>query len=266
MKTNSLFGSKAAVESALPAEILPLACSTDYREEIIVSCPDELRVWKATSALFRQGIRATRSFTSNLHLALDMLMLQGINTHSSVALVAQHGLVEDGATLARRLLELSVQAVYIGGESDPDLRSEKAGCYLAFLWRSVPDKVRTRLPDGIREEWSSVERSHGNLVHSKGKRWGPNWREMFEDCGHLGLYLSDYAFLSATAHGSFEGQTFRYSMSPIPMQDRRFLPHLLMYSSRYLTMIGKHWNDCFAVIDTDELEALAIQLTAWKRS
>ena len=266
MITESLFAPRAAAESELPTQILPIESSAEHRERIVLCYPDELRIWKATSALFRQGIGTTRSFTSNLHLALDMLMLQGVNTHSSVALVAQHGLVEDGATLARRLLELSVQAVYIGGESDPDIRSEKVGRYLVYLWRSVPNDVRTRLPDRIREEWSSVEKSYGHLVPSTQKRWGPNWRNMFADCGIEDLYLSDYAFLSATAHGSYEGQTFRYSMSPIPMQDHRFLPHLLIYSSRYLASIGEHWNDCFDVIDTDELEALRIDLIAWNRS
>ena len=89
---------------------------------------------------------------------------------------------------------------------------------------------------------------------------------MFEDCGIEDLYQSDYSFLSSTAHGSYEGQTYRYSTSPIPMQDRHFLPLFLIYSSRYLAVIGEHWNDCFTLIDTDELEALRNDLTAWRRS
>ncbi len=110
-----------------------------------------------------------------------------------------------------------------------------------------------------------MARSYGRFVPSKQKGWSPKWFDMFRDCGFEDLYRSDYAFLSAIAHGSYEEQALRYSVSPVPMHDHRKMPYLLIYASRYLTFIGKHWNGRFNLIDTDELEDLRVRLDVWKR-
>jgi hypothetical protein len=49
------------------------------------------------------------------------------NAHAALALLAQHGLLEDAATLVRRLMEISIQATYIGAEEDQKLRNRRAG-------------------------------------------------------------------------------------------------------------------------------------------
>ena len=166
-----------------------------------------------------------------------------------------------------RCSELSVEAEYIGGESHPKLQCRKAGMYLAYLWRSLPKKYKAYIPEGTREEWSSVARSYGRFVPSKQKHWGPKWFDMFRDCEFEDLYREDYAFLSAIAHGSYEEQALRYSRSRVPMHDHHKMRILVIYASRYLAFIGKHWNDRFNLIDTDELEDLLVRLDGdvWER-
>jgi hypothetical protein len=52
-----------------------------------------------------------------------MLLVQAQKSHVAVSLLAQHGFMEDTATLASRLLEVSVQAIYIDAEGDADRRA-----------------------------------------------------------------------------------------------------------------------------------------------
>ena len=97
-------------------------------------------------------------------MVIDTLMLQAFKSYGAVALLAQHGLMEDSATIARRLLELSVQAVYIGAESEDRLRERKAGRYLSFMWRQLPRKIKHRLPAPIRAQWTAIARKYARFV------------------------------------------------------------------------------------------------------
>ena len=235
----------------------------EYAGEVVRRHHAAFELWRSTSALYSAGIRSPRSSSPVHHLVLDMLMRQGVNAHCAVGMIAKQGLVEDAATLARRLLELSVQGVYIGGESDPKMQQRKAGMYIAFLWRNLPKKAKKQLPESIRETWSSLARLYGRFVPSSQKRWGPNWYEMFEDCGIVDLYRSDYSFLSQIAHGSSEEQVVRYSMEAVAMRDHRYVPVLVVYASKYLAVLGEMWNSQFSLIDDTDIEYLRKDLLAW---
>lgn len=193
-----------------------------------------------------------------------MLFLQASKAHASVALIAQHGLMEDAATIARRLLEISIQGVYIGAEQDAKIRERKAGSYLAFLWRRLPRRVKSVIPAPVRMEWTSIGRSYGRFVPRRSKRWGPNWRAMFKECGSEDLYDTDYAFLSGIAHGSPEEQVFRFSMETIRVHDDRHVSPLLVYSSRYFAALGEVWNGHFDIITREDIEALRDRLVNWR--
>ena len=100
-------------------------------------------VWKRHQAWFEHhhrvaqaleiAVQTPRPYPTHVHLVLDMLMLQGLKSHAAVSLLAQHGLMEDTASVARRLMELAVQAAYIGLESDEPERRRRAGCHAAFM-------------------------------------------------------------------------------------------------------------------------------------
>src|SRR5258708_39038412 len=102
-------------------------------------------------------------------MVLDMLMLQAFKAYGAVALLAQHGLMEDSATLARRLMELAVQSVYVGAESEERLRERRAGRYLSFMWRQLPRKIKHRFPPAVRSQWTAIARKHAQLVPRKAR-------------------------------------------------------------------------------------------------
>jgi ABC-type lipoprotein release transport system permease subunit len=71
--------------------------------------------------------------------------------------------------VTRRLLEIGVQAVYIGADSEPKVCEERGGRYLAFLWREmnparpavdlmIPIRraIRAELPTIPIESWTTM--------------------------------------------------------------------------------------------------------------
>lgn len=226
--------------------------------------PDALEAWELASSTYREAFMSERALQTEVELVIDMLMRQGYNTHHAIKPLASRGLVEDAATLARRLLELSIQTVYVGAESEAELQREKAGRYLAFLWRKLPKKARKRLPDNVRDRWLSITRRYDKMIPTRATKWGPNWFEMFRECSAEELYRTDYAFLSSVAHGSSEEQICRYSMSVIAMRDHRHVPYLVVYSSKYFATIGEIWNQHFKLVDPLDIEALRERLVRWR--
>jgi hypothetical protein len=165
--------------------------------------------------------------------------------------------MEDSATIVRRLMELSVQAVYIGAESEPREKKRRAGSYIAFMWRQVPPKNKHRLPEEVREYWSAMARSYGRFVRAKAKRWGPTWKDMFEAIDQGALYASDYSFLSSIAHGQPDSQIPVFSRDTIRVYSHEFVPVLLSYSSKYYLAVAEQWNNVFAALDKEVFATLA---------
>src|SRR5205823_1635781 len=132
-----------------------------------------------------------------------------------------------------RLLEISIQAVYIGAESEELLRTRRAGRYLAFMWRSLTPRIKHRLHPAARASWSSWARKFGRFIPRKAKRWGPDFRTMFKEIGSEDLYIDDYSFLSAIAHGIGDSQVFQHSVRRVRVHSHEFAPVLLVYGSRY---------------------------------
>lgn len=222
-------------------------------------------LWQDTARTYRIAQETGRRRPTNLHVVLDMLLLQASNTHAALALLAQHGLMEDSATLARRLLEISIQATYIAADSEASVRDRRAGMYLAFLWRRLPRHIKKLLPPIVRAEWSRAAHSFGRFVPAKAKRWGPDFRRMFRECGAEDLYVSDYNFLSGIAHGSPEEQILRFSEAQVRAHDDRHVSALLIYGSKYLAIVGEHWNGVFGIVSANDIDALRDRLVGWRR-
>ena len=235
-----------------------------YKDLVKSRHREAFALWGDVARLYEGAQAVPRRRSTDLQIVLDMLMLQASNTHGALALVAQHGLLEDAATLARRLLEISIQATYIAAEDDPKIRERRAGMYVAFLWRRIPRRIKRRIPSSVRAEWSRSARRFGRFVHRKAKRWGPDWRTMFRECQAEDLYLSDYAFLSGIAHGSPEEQILRFSEPQIRAHDDRHVSVLLLYGSKYMAVVGEHWNSIFGIVPASEIDALRSRLVGWK--
>jgi Family of unknown function (DUF5677) len=236
----------------------------EYTERVKSRHREAFDLWAEVARVYQNAQAVPRSRRSDLHIVLDMLMLQASNTHAALALLAQHGLMEDTATLARRLLEISIQATYIAADDDQRTRDRRAGSYLAFLWRRLPRRVKSLLPPTVRSEWSMTARRYGRFVGRKAKRWGPDWRTMFRECQAEDLYDSDYAFLSGVAHGSPEEQIVRFSLNQIRAHDDRHVSHLLIYGSKYLAVVGEHWNGLFGIVVQHEIDDLRASLVNWR--
>ena len=193
-----------------------------------------------------------------------MLMLQSMKAHAAVSLLAQHGLLEDTATIARRILELSVQAVFIGAESDKQIQRRRAGSYCAFLWRQLPGHIKHRLPESARRTWIGLGKGYGRWVQKGAKRWGPSFFDMFKEIGREDLYRTDYALLSSIAHGANDHQVFQFSEQSIRLHSREFVPILLVYSTRYFLATTGPWADLFGVLDDDDQERLTSLVLEWE--
>jgi hypothetical protein len=236
-----------------------------YRNRVLAAYPTEFAIWTDVAGTLEHAVQVPRNHPTLVHLVLDMFMIQGLKSHGTVALLAQHGLMEDAATIARRLLELSVQAVYIGAESDERVRVRRAGMYLAFLWRQLTPVFKRRLPPGVRKDWTAWARRYGRYIRRRARRWGPDFREMFTQVGSEELYLTDYAFLSSMAHGAADSQVFQYSVERIRIHRHDFVPVVLIYSSRYYLAIAEQWNRAYSLLPDGEFARLTSGVVKWRR-
>lgn len=191
-----------------------------------------------------------------VHLVLDMFMIQASKTHAAVSIIAQHGMMEDCATLTRRLMELGVQAVYIGAESDAREQERRAGRYITYLWRQLPRRIKHRLPPPIRHQWTAMARRYAHLVSRKANKWGPSFFEMFRDIGTEKTYRRDYSLLSAIAHGSSDSQVFTYSRTRIRVHSHQFASALLRFASRYYLGVIEQWDARFNALPAGTLADL----------
>jgi len=79
---------------------------------------------------------------------------------------------------------------------------------------------------------------------------------MFCEIGGEKVYLKDYSFLSAIAHGRPDNQFFTFSSSTIRVHSHEFAPVLLGYSSRYYLVVAEQWNRQFGALAEDVFNRL----------
>ena len=227
-----------------------------YRAKVMAAHRPAFDLFTEVAGALESAITVTRRHPALADMVLDMLMLQAFKAYGAVALLAQHGLMEDSATIARRLLELSVQAVFVSAESEERLRERKAGRYLSFMWRQLPRRIKHRLPPSVRSQWTAIARKYARFVSRKARSWGPNWRDMFREIGADATYKADYSFLSAIAHGSPDNQVFVFSQSRIRIHSDQFVSIVLRYATKYCLMAAEQWNNRFHIIDPKDFARL----------
>jgi hypothetical protein len=173
-------------------------------------------------------------------------------------------MVEDAATIARRLLELSVQAVYIAADDEPRVCRRRAGSYLAFLWRKFPRRFRQNFPAQAKARWSGYARKYGRFVRKNAKAWGPHWKQMFIAIGAEKLYNTDYALLSSIAHGSPDEQVLTFSATTVKVHAHHHVSALLVFASRYYLTIAEQWNRHFNLVDPSNLDRMIQTVVRWE--
>ena len=227
-----------------------------FRAAIRAKYPDAFSLHHDVADTLEQAIEKPRRLAGDGARAADMLMVQAYKAHASVYFLAVRAQVEDGATIARRLLEIAVQTIYITADSDPDVRKERAGRYLAHLWDSVPDEWRATMPIPERNAWEAYYAAHSHLLPEKRKSWGPNFKSMFEEIGHLTTYEQDYSLLSSIAHGTPPSLVRDYAQGVVALRPDTFVPVVLVFASRYYLASADQWNGVFHLVEPATLTSL----------
>ena len=243
-----------------------LAEPQQFRARMLREHAESFRLFYDVVSAVEGAFQESVQISDNVRRAVDMLMVQGYKAYSSVYVLLVRGHVEDGATIARRMLELAVQTVYIAAESEEDVRCDRADRYLANLWDAAPDTLRASMPANARLAWERHFEKHGHHLPKKRRSWGPNFREMFRAIGCEATYVQDYTFLSGIAHGSPPNLIYDYRGPTVEVRHGRHVSLILTYATRYFLAIIEQWNLLFGLIDSDQYSHFVSRATEEERT
>jgi hypothetical protein len=216
---------------------------------------------REVALLLQDAVARRRPHQDIVARAVDMLFVQAFKAHHAVYELASYALVEDTATIVRRLLELAIQAVYISRDSEEATRLDRAGKFLAFLWHKWPADLRDRLPRDERRAWESVYATYGRDFKPERKQWGPPFFEMFKYAEQPVTYAEDYSLLSNIAHGSPPSLVHEYANPTVEIHSDRLVPLLVNYGSRYALGMALLWDDIFHLLDAAKAKTLLDAMT-----
>jgi hypothetical protein len=98
----------------------------EFRTAIRTKYPEAFLLHHNVAAALEPAIEKPHRLADEVTRATDMLMVQAYKAHASVYLLAVRAQVEDAATITRRLLEIAVQTIFITGDSDTEVRKQRA--------------------------------------------------------------------------------------------------------------------------------------------
>jgi hypothetical protein len=217
------------------------------------------------SATSRLHCLTERNLSNPVSIALDMLMYQAVKSSGALSLLSQHALLEDAATISRRLMELAITAAYIYCDGNEAAQASRAARYLVHMWRQLPERALVHIPETVQTEWRALDARIGDSLPRTAKRWGPLWKGMFTDVGAEDLYQEDYTYLSAMAHGSPDDLIVLFSHQTIRVHRHDHAGILLIYGTKYLMIVATTWNRLFRIVPDDEVGQLTTKVNSWKR-
>lgn len=220
-------------------------------------------IHREVAVAVEQALLQPRKHESALELALNMLFGQAYKSHLSVWLLAEHGHIEDAATIARRLMELAAQAVYIGMDDTAAVRDQRAGQFCAHLWRSLAPAIQARLPKAEQSWWQSIHATHAAALPKESRGWGPTFREMFQEIGRPDTYEQDYSLLAAVAHGRPDELVVTYAAPTIRLHAHHHASAILVHSCRYYLAVVEAWNFHYKLMAQTDFDHLVQLTTSW---
>ncbi len=139
----------------------PLAEPHEFRAQILAEYPDDFARFRDVLATLEHAIGSQESvqLSTELHRAMDMIMLQAYKSLCSVYVLVVRAHFEDAATICRRLMELAAQAGYIVEIEEDAEQNRRAGGYLASLWEAAPPQLRANGGPGVRHSRRSLAAS-----------------------------------------------------------------------------------------------------------
>jgi hypothetical protein len=211
---------------------------------------------KKVSEALTPAVHTERSAQGSVATAIDILFIQAYKSHEAIAILAESGLSEEAATIARRLLEIAVQAVYITADSDAAECDRRAGSFLAHLWSTAPKELKAVLPEPAVKEWEGIWAKYGPSLSRNRNKWGPSFAKMFTEIGRRDTYDEDYAALSSIAHGSPEEFILHFSLPSIKLRSDLHLPAILTFAGRYYLAVAGQWNDHFQCLKQSTIDEI----------
>jgi len=198
--------------------------------------------------------------------AIALILAKAYKSFYSSVVLGRIGMTEDMGILVRSLLNLLIVAKWIAQED----REERASRYVQWFWVEMyrlldqiqaPEDSRTVIEEEYekRRVFFEVKKKGGKLP----LYWhNSNIKTMARETGLLQHYSVVYGPLSATEHSSPLSYFGMLSESEAPetvtkirLRDHSLVPFYLGYGFQYLAGILWLWNDEFAALDKDFLDA-----------
>jgi len=218
-------------------------------------------LWFRLAQVLEEAVVKERMVDSAFGRALDLFFLQTFKSHQSLYPLCVMGHGEDAATIARRLLEISLQVGHLVSEESK--REEHGEAYLAHFWHNAADILaKTELPEAQRKWWEQHYQLYKPRLkfNSKGRpanTWfGSNFAGLAATLGLQETYEKDYRFLSNVAHCSSRGLLLEKINNAVQIKSEFLVPEILVYGSKYTLWITANWNEHFALIEPAKLEQL----------
>src|ERR1700733_7514114 len=117
-------------------------------------------LWCREHDLLEHLVLQERILESAYGRALDLLFIQSFKSHGSLYPLCVIGHGEDGATIARRLLEIALQVGHLC--SDESEREKRGEMYLAYFWHNAKEISMLDLPEDRRKWWEEQYSRHKN--------------------------------------------------------------------------------------------------------
>ena len=218
-------------------------------------------LWRHCHEILEAAVTRPRDVTSVFSRALDILFVQAFKSHGSLYFLCVHGHGEDGATIARRILEIAFQVQYL--YEDVALQEERAKKYLAWFWLQAEDRIKRRLPGRERNWWKARYDAHKHLITRPSGKPFRNWwgdlgiRDLANKLGLGQTYDQDYRFLSQMAHCTAQGILVKNRAGTVQIRTDALVRELLVFGTRYMIEIARRWSEHFAIIEIPVLASLA---------
>ena len=213
--------------------------------------------------MLEDAVPKPRASSSPFLRALDLLFVQAFKSHGSLYFLCVHGHGEDGATVARRMLEIEIQARYLCADTaEQEIRGQK---FLAYFWAQAPNRIKAAGSDAERAKWQTGYDANKHLLlrpsgHQIRNWWGDDKIKQLANLPGVGLkdaYDQDFRVLSQMAHCTSQGILFRRAGDVMEIRTDILVSEILIFGTRYILDVTRLWNGQFNLIDGVDLAQLS---------
>jgi hypothetical protein len=238
-----------------------IAQNKALRKQMIDRHRSAFRIWQLLAELSEEAVIKDRNLQGPFARALDLFFIEAFKSHQSLYLLSVNGHGEDAATIARRLLEISLQVSYLCQEESE--RDERGATYLAHFWHNAKEVLASLDLAEDRRRWWQIqyEQSKKRLKFQKNGKPAMHWfgctfAQLATNLGLQKTYEQDYRFLSQMAHCSSRGLLLTNINNQTQIKSDRLIREILVFGTKYALWVTAKWNQEFALIPAPALQEL----------